>query len=117
MSISLRSMACCGIREMHHLARTTPINAVKDVYRTRILSGSRFVYVMYTATTRGKYGGKLHDYINNNDIGTSTHVMGPHRNPNSNNKINVWIWRINKAGLTRWGTGKNIRPVTRNYWM
>ena len=111
----LNEMSCCGAREMHELKFTSPKTAVKEVVLDKFREGENFSVCIFTGTARAKYGKSLASYIKEHNLGTVVKV-GPIKNPNSGNMIEVWTWAINSRKLKAWARTNEIDTTSRPYY-
>lgn len=100
-------MGCCGFKELQGISGLTPEQAVERFCRyftnpARATTAHLMVsHVVFTATGRAKYGRAFAAYITQHKLGDlvcSTLAT----NPNSGNKLQGWIWTIDREALVKW---------------
>ncbi len=112
--MSLEQTNCCGLTEFYNFDN---YRSAKDVVKS-IIRGllhpvniwqqkdsidefPPFILFTDTKSTAGSKGEKLEKYIKINKLGTVKKT--PYRiNPNSGNKVQCYLWTINKTNLKAW---------------
>jgi len=110
MMTVFHASGCCGVREIHGLSEySTSSAAMKAFYKAAILANViKFRYV-YFAQNGPHYGDKFAAYILENKLGEIIET-GSHVNPNSGNKLKMFVWTLNIENLKAWAVG-NMKPV------
>lgn len=116
--ITVRHMACCGLREITGLSNgDLPITQMKQflkkVFAADGFSGGKYSrlmcsHVVFTEARhprydngQPKYGHNFAAFIRANSLGTvSASRIGV--NPNSNNQVKFWVWTIDGENLKKW---------------
>lgn len=89
----------CGVRQLIGVHDDSPSGGLRNAFRYPD-NGPRCAHVVFSDTTSG-HGKRFAAFIVKKGLGTV--ISTPARvNPNSRNRIVVWVWTINKAGLRRW---------------
>lgn len=103
--IVISSLNCCGIKEIAGIAGDPQDGIIRDVCESRYRYGTRCAYYIYSDTNSQEYAKELTKFIRENDLG---HVekMRDARNPNSGNKLNAYVWKVNELKLYAWGKEK-----------
>lgn len=114
--------SCCGIYELNGLDGAEPLCSL-TTFQLKLhgqtpealnvlLSFAEFVdrdlhnravkkpFVIFTDAIRGGVGPVLAGLIENSNLGT-INTQPARRNPNSGNRIQIWIWEPNYKGLAR----------------
>ncbi len=100
--MNLVNMECCGIREIANLEDChTPKEALKEFIQEAKYEDGRFRYAVFSDIVRRTYGLKFAAFIRANKLGDVIST-GYHVNPNSHNRLKVWVWTINHVALKRW---------------
>lgn len=75
--------------------------AIYEALKSEIEEGDGHApaYYIFSDTGNANYGRKLANYIQRNKLGT-TITTRVKRNPNTNNKVTVWLWSINRQRTT-----------------
>lgn len=110
--IGITRLSCCGVKEIHDITGShTPAVMLKDVCDSRYREGTYSAYYIFTDNKwPATHGRALRQYIEDNNLGT-VHVIDPKAtNPNTHNKITMYIWQVNDAALYEWG--KTIGKLT-----
>ena len=97
----MNNLLCCGVREIHELCTYTACTAMKNI-AFDILDHCAFViFTAVVASDTTGYGANFATYITNNGLGEV--MRSPTRvNPNSLNKLAVWIWTVDHKALGAW---------------
>ncbi len=98
----LEDMECCGVKEFHGMSGTPKdvlMNISGDKYHR--YDEEEFAYVVFTDLARRTLGDRLSKYITNHNLGTMYNIR-TRKNPNSGNKIKMWIWSLNNSKLKTW---------------
>lgn len=106
----------CGVRQLYGVRDKEPkevlYEALKDVRPWGVdwqLNNMRFGIILFSdkvARPRGakysKFGGvKFAEFVIENKLGKiiSSDII---TNPNTSNKIQVWVWQLNRPALIKW---------------
>lgn len=123
--MNLRNMTCCGLREITGLefagdgkeAMTEFVEAAFpksrrynfDKHEYEYIARLNFSHAVFSEAQdgAGSYGEKFSAYILKNKLGD---VIASQRrvNPNSGNRLKVWIWTLNKQGLKKWAENNKV---------
>lgn len=110
--MDIRHMSCCGFRELSYIGGQTPEENMERICRHYAIHGRLTVehlalsHAVFTATGRAKYGRAFAAYITQHKLGDlvcSTLAT----NPNSGNKIQGWIWTLDREALVKWYKAQN----------
>lgn len=100
MSI-LRDTSCCGVHEIEALERTAKESLLEICEEKYGWGASQQAFILFTDITTSVRGRKLSKYITDNNLGdiikTASKV-----NPNSGNRVTVWVWAVNEKRLLAW---------------
>jgi hypothetical protein len=89
-------LACCGVRELADIrASIFPENALEALDHTKT------AFVVFTDVAPYEYGVSLAAYIRKRKLGTVV-TMIPKKNPNSGNRLKVWLWSIDQKKWAAW---------------
>ena len=115
-----QEMDCCGVRELNNLSGgNSPKEVVQQLcnggeylYDQSILRENprarqergRYAFIIFSQAGPPRtthYGTDLAKFITKNRLGTVTE--SPYKiNPNTGNKLRVWIWALDPVGITKW---------------
>lgn len=104
------SMVSCGVHEIYGLKKS-PRQNIKDFAQQHWDSYEQewweFVpFVIFSDTVKSGSGQKLADFITSNDLGI-VRTLRARTNPNSGNKIKVWLWSVNIPEVKTYANKKN----------
>jgi len=100
MSI-LRDTSCCGVDEIEALERTAKESLLEICEEKYGWGASQQAFILFTDITTSGRGRKLSKYITDNKLGDVIKT-NPKTNPNSGNRVTVWVWAINETALLKW---------------
>lgn len=118
-----QGISCCGLRELNSISNhSTPAEALKKACSELIpynlytpkpsnkkldIDHLEFSQVVFSQayvpgrTSKTGYGDRLMAFIEEHNLGTV--VRGrTNTNPNSGNRLTVFLWAVNRAALVRW---------------
>jgi hypothetical protein len=107
--------ACCGIRELSEVRGDGSAKAsiksfgglVYDQLRVQGRMMDKFRYAIFSQAESQssplprKYGEELADYIKEHKLGEIIETAGTHINPNSRNKLKVWVWTVDHMAVRK----------------
>lgn len=96
----LRHTSCCGVKDYHGLMQT-PTATLKYVGSQIYSWGQGCAFVMFTDTGMASRAEEIKRYIAQYNLGKVT-VSHTERNPNSGNRLTVYIWAINQEAFANW---------------
>lgn len=104
------SQISCGISELFDL-ENSPSSTLTHAFtmsywpygspEEKEIIGLDFAFVIFSDTVQRGYGSKLAAFIKSHKLGTIIPSQIK-TNPNTKNKIRMWIWQINPTALERW---------------
>lgn len=103
MSI-LEDTTCCGVDEINGLEKK-PLETLLAVCRDKYdawSGGAQHAFIIFTDTMSSRRGVRLAEYITEHKLGVLYKTEKAKRNPNSGNRIMVWIWSPNERELKKW---------------
>jgi hypothetical protein len=120
-----KHLMCCGVIELNWICSRTPediitrLNKVDDghLYPLQYLHGQhhatkpQFPYaflVFSQAGAGGTYGEDLAKFIRKNKLGGISTTINAYKNPNSGNKLRVWLWAVDKKALLAWWKANGV---------
>lgn len=109
MSTINDELSCCGVNEIENIANNinNPEQTIIDVCAETYQNGKRGAFLIFTDNKQRTAGKKLAIYITKNKLGTV--IKSPISiNPNSKNKLQIFIWTINKRNLKRFAKEHDI---------
>jgi hypothetical protein len=96
----------CGIHQLHALYNHNNLDqslfeAFEDsgLLQEDLFPG--FSYILFSDTVANGNGTRLAKFIVRRKLGTVTSDK-PVVNPNSSNKIKLWVWKVNRKALRDW---------------
>lgn len=105
----INNTTCCGVKDYNGLCGFTPKQVLQRISRSwfeRRKEG-RGAFLMFTDVNGVKKGLAVKKYIEDSKLGTVT--KSPSRkNPNSRNKITVFLWAINKQKFYKWAKDNHL---------
>jgi hypothetical protein len=101
---------CCGINEIRSIGdnKNNPEQTIIDICSETYTSGKKGAFLMFTDINKKIAAKNLSKYILKNKLGTIT-KSPTSINPNSKNRLQVFIWTINKRNLKRFAKEHNIK--------
>lgn len=101
-----RQIGCCGIREIDGLQYTTSEKKAIQEFLHRTKRNRYFRFVIFSQADGAwarvpNYGVKFAAFIETNKLGTLT-MSNTAVNPNTGNKVTVWIWSVDWDALKKW---------------
>jgi len=90
------STVSCGVVQISDLS-STPAHDLRESV-PQILHNTAFAIF---SDVQGRHGHSLRDYIVKNKLG-SVRTIGPKENPNTDNRIYVYVWSVDRDALSRW---------------
>lgn len=119
--MQLNRTMCCGLRELHGIQDIAPDQRgyVRSFTSSEIISfvvtqmthnGRNGAFVTFAAADGhgpmfNKVGEDLAKYIRAKKLGTLSAPRAS-RNPNSENMLRVWLWRVDRVALRKWKPSK-----------
>ena len=98
MSEQHNSFACCGIAELANICDDeSPVESILSVEGP---NDQGVIIFSDIGTTHYRHGLALAKYIEEHKLGSVTGIA-PTLNPNTDNKIRVWMWSPIRAKLKR----------------
>lgn len=105
----INELDCCAVAEIYGLEnnpQTTLENMCEDwvvmtkedFWRTSRFNGTYFIF---TDISQSMSGDALAKYIKRHKLGRTT-TLPYRKNPNSVNKVKVWLWSVNIRALKKW---------------
>lgn len=87
---------CCGIRELYNLSDGSEhiILQVAEAIR----NGYDAAFYLFADNYDNRNGWRLARYITKHKLGKLTETKSTF-NPNSNNKMKVWLWKIDQRAI------------------
>lgn len=101
---------CCGINEIRSISdnRNNPEQTVIDVCKETYTEEKIGAFLLFTDINKREAGNNLAKYILKNDLGSI--IKTPLAiNPNSGNKLQAYIWTINKRNLKKFAKKHKVR--------
>lgn len=107
--LDFQSTSCCGVDEIVDLgSRNTTRGAMLDVCNNYIRRewNNSFVddfpaFLSFTGVMKYGYGQEFANFIRKNKLGTVRESVA-RVNPNSGNRIKMWIWAVNRTAMRKW---------------
>mgnify|MGYP001558905767 FL=1 len=90
---------CCGLKEIDGL-KETPNETVFYVCVDFFDNDIKGAFIIFTDVLRSRRGLRLQNYIQAKKLGKITESSYK-RNPNSGNRLKVWVWEVNEKKLQR----------------
>lgn len=87
------SYISCGVSLIFGLQESTPEQIVNKILKERLITDRKLIreaFVVFSDTVYGR-GPILYKYIQDNNLGDIIQ-MGPRKNPNTGNRIMLWVW-------------------------
>jgi len=100
MSI-LRDTSCCGVDEIEALERTAKESLLEICEEKYGWGASQQAFILFTDIASSTRGKNLSKYITEKKLGDVIKTA-PKTNPNSGNRVTVWVWAINEKSLLAW---------------
>lgn len=106
--MALEETSCCGVREFDGVRdyANRPEEAMDMIARARIVDDERFRFVIFTDVNSCTHIKAVERYVNKNKLGTFTKTALK-KNPNTANKIRVYILDLNATKLRSWYTKRD----------
>lgn len=112
----LKETSCCGLYEIDGLMWNSPkenlLDVCADKYDYSYGGVTRQAFLMFTDAVGNKNGSKLASFIRKHGLGV-IYETRPRTNPNSRNRIQVWVWGPDERALKSWW--KKNRPEDEDY--
>lgn len=96
----IRTTACCGVREFDGLDGGSEAT-VKEVV-TYLDRDDSWRFLVFTDITADGYGSRLSSYVKKHKLGNIVCSRSA-INPNTDNRIKVWVWELNHRAVKAWG--------------
>lgn len=97
----IESMECCAIREIARL-ESNPVTVITSTMRHTEDDGDQVpAFFTFSDTSRSRAGKNLAKYIKSSRLGSALKTRSK-RNPNTSNRVTVWVWSIDRPRLQRW---------------
>lgn len=90
----IRMLQCCGIKELTGIQMASNM---RELIRASKTHAAAFIVF---STVSGSNGGTFTTYIRKHKLGTVT-KMRANKNPNSQNMLSMWVWRVDRAKLLK----------------
>lgn len=113
----ISSTECCAIDELYGIMDDNdPVKSVMTVCEERYEEEGDQAFVMFTDIKERKIGKALAQYILKHKLGTIVNTRA-RKNPNSGNKVSVWIWGVNDRNLRAWyRKQEGIKRIVRDFY-
>lgn len=102
---TLEDTTCCGLDEIDGL-NSTPELTLKDICADKYPSweddAMRHAFILFTDVWSRGRGRALAAYIKKHKLGIVIQTPHLRKNPNSGNRIRVWVWAPNENNLKAW---------------
>ena len=96
---------CCGVREFSGLDLGA-VHTLKEV--AQYLERDRsWRFLTFTDITQDRYGSRLCAYIRKHGLGRVVSTRSA-TNPNTDNRITVWVWEVNHTAIRQWGAKHGV---------
>lgn len=106
--VSLRG--CCGVWEIDGVSDALPAKVLFDIQEIWGVSSRNLVFTDITQYRKCKHSGwGFAAFLRKKRLGA---VLGPSKpglNPESNNRVCVWVWTPNVEAVERWARAENRR--------
>lgn len=100
-----RGLDCCGIWELTDVESAGDIiGEFHEFILEKMCPEGEYngpAFILFSTTQGSKDGKKLMDYINKEELGVVT-KRGPRVNPNTGNRLTVFIWGIDRNNIKRY---------------
>lgn len=103
MSLDTSQLMCCGVLEVSNVQSTCSEGGPEAVIAG--VGGVTHPFVIMTGIVYkddDRSVGEVAAYIAAHRLGEVTVTPTAGRNPNSDNLLKVWVWRVNKVALRKW---------------
>lgn len=112
--MTLKYMGCCGVREIAGLSgfRGRPTAAMQAFCKDGFYDNAfRCSHVVFTEADNSeqRYGLSFATFITRNKLGHVA-VSLKAKNPNSPNRITVWVWTLDTKALRAWWALHRPKP-------
>lgn len=105
--MNITNLGCCGVKEITGLAghKSAP-DAMRAYCKRPFSHDTAFAppscaFTLFTAPQPYKYGHVFAAFILKNKLG-DVQEIGPTLNPNSGNRLQVWVWTVDRPALEKW---------------
>lgn len=99
--MEIEGLTCCAIQEIDRPCKMAN-DSLAEICRARYVDENTCAFYIYSAISGEDTGQKnLTKYIKSEKLGEVLKTKSS-INPNSGNRITVWIWRVNKKNLKAW---------------
>ncbi len=100
-----RQQNCCGVRELYALGGRS-LEIIKQVHGW--INGTyNAAFYMFADNVAAGNGKKLARYIAKHKLGHIAETSPTH-NPQSNHKLQVWLWTIDKVAIDKFIADHNV---------
>ena len=97
--MSLVSTTCCGVKEIEYLSGTSRESLLESA--EDFFLDDRCAFIIFTDIQGSSKGRTLSRMIKKLKLGDVI-VTRSKRNPNTNNLVTVWVWRVNQTAFKSW---------------
>ena len=94
----------CGVRQVCDLSNNSPQDNLQDIYTSLVNNCAVFIW---SDTTKNKNGSKLAALIRKLKLSRGLIRTAPVINPNSGNKIVVWVWTFPRKAFEAYAAEQN----------
>lgn len=108
-----QTRGCCGNDEIYNLQRDPTENVLKVAFQ-RYEEENKAAFYTFADVVGFKNGSRLAKFIVKNNLGQIVETRSK-RNPNTDNRIRVWIWDVDDVALKRWWA-KNKQKASVYCW-
>lgn len=97
---NLSGTTCCGLSELANIqGNKDPLSILLDI-APKVMQAKRS-FLVYSCNDQGDIGDELSLFIKDMGLGTVKRTRQK-LNPNSGNKLRVYLWDVNADGLSSW---------------
>ena len=95
-----RIAGCCGIRSLWDIQTEDPAEVIVEAWEEIDNEGLSAPFIMFADNTENRSGHRLARYIKKHKLGSINRTR-PALNPNSDNMLVIWLWKIDEQAVRR----------------
>ncbi len=107
MSIDIRHLGCCGFQELNGIRRKEHKDIIADVCAKRYGEDSSCAFYIFTDAEDMCAGLSFAKFVISHKLGSITRTPIA-TNPNSDNEVRGWVWKVNNKALNAYAQKNNL---------